>query len=73
MRCIESGLGGNDNTATLGRVDFEDILQTFCVHGNRFAALRPAQVCLEQRLSNLLMYLHRPSGRNMIGLVLLLR
>ncbi|KAI4157700.1 MAG: hypothetical protein LQ342_008086 [Letrouitia transgressa] len=43
MRCIESGLGGNDNTATLGRVDFEDILQTFCVHGNRFAALRPAQ------------------------------
>ncbi|KAL9039877.1 MAG: hypothetical protein Q9214_004700 [Letrouitia sp. 1 TL-2023] len=43
MRYIRSELGENDNTATLSRVDFEDTLRTFCVRGNQFAALRPAQ------------------------------
>lgn len=50
---IRSELGENDSTATLGQVDFKDTLRTFSIRGNQFAALRPAQVCLEHGFLNL--------------------
>lgn len=50
---IRSELGENVSTATLRQVDFEDPLRIFSVRGNQFAALHPAQVCLEHYFLNL--------------------